>query len=92
VSLSPSSSSLQKANWVFFRDSAALQSSVWAECCFRGVVSMFVAVGEIKKQRCTGNNKACRSRRKFEGSDDDVVLAEYYSQVWIGVLTKGDLE
>lgn len=64
----PPPHSPQKADCVFFRDSAALHRNAWAECCFRGVVSMFVAVGEKKKLRCRGNNRAPRSRRKFEQS------------------------
>lgn len=35
------STSLQKADWVFFRD----------ECCFRGVESVFVAVGKKDKAK-----------------------------------------
>lgn len=42
----PLSSSLQKAARVFFRDLSALHSGASAECCFRGVVNMLVAVGE----------------------------------------------
>lgn len=50
----PLSSSLQKAAWVFFRDLAARHSSASAECCFRGVVNMLVAVGEKKAKGVEG--------------------------------------